>query len=67
MAATTLTSSSGSLVYTRRTAEHVHRYQWPALQLNFWILIMLVAACTILGIMATFTQVQQRLDQGVPW
>ncbi|KAJ2906127.1 putative arginase-like protein [Zalerion maritima] len=71
MAGTTLTTkSSGSLVYTRRSgtvAGTVHRYQWPAIQLNIWILVMLVAACTILGIMATFVQIQLRLDENVPW
>jgi len=49
----------------------VHRvrtkYHWPALQLNFWLLIMLVGASTILGIYASFITVQQQLQVGIPW
>jgi hypothetical protein len=49
----------------------VHRtrtkYHWPALQLNFWLLIMLIGSSTILGIYASFVTVQQQLLVGVPW
>ena len=49
----------------------VHRvrtkYHWPALQLNFWLLIMLIGASTVLGINASFITVQQQLEVGIPW
>lgn len=49
----------------------VHRvrtkYHWPAMQLNFWLLIMLIGASTILGIYASFITVQQQLEVGIPW
>src|SRR5690349_16810888 len=64
--ATTDTSASGSLVFERRVG-HVHKYQWPAMQLNFWMIIMLVAASTIIGVFATFMQIQQQLLLTVPW
>lgn len=43
------------------------RYRWPAAQLNFWLLIMLIASCTLLGINASFLTVQNQLNVGVPW
>jgi hypothetical protein len=43
------------------------RYHWPALQLNFWLLIMLIGASTILGINASFITVQNQLEVGIPW
>lgn len=49
----------------------VHRvrtkYHWPALQLNFWLLIMLIGSSTILGIYASFITVQDQLEVGIPW
>jgi len=59
------TTASGSLVFSRH--ERVHRYHWPAVQLNFWMLIMIVASCTIIGIFASFIQIQNQLLLGVPW
>jgi len=59
------TTASGSLVYERH--ERVHRYHWPADQLNFWMLIMLISSCTIIGIFANFIQIQNQLGLGVPW
>ncbi|KAK3385220.1 hypothetical protein B0H63DRAFT_449294 [Podospora didyma] len=62
------TVTSGSLVYERRIAvEKVHKYHWPAVQLNLWMLIMLIAACTIIGVFASFIQIQQTLLLPVPW
>lgn len=61
-----VTTASGSLVYERRV-ERVHRYHWPAVQLNLWMLIMLVAACTILGVFASFISIQQQLLLPIPW
>lgn len=43
------------------------KYRWPALQLNFWIFVMLIASCTILGIFANFITIQSQLDVGTPW
>lgn len=60
------TTASGSLVYERRVG-HVHKYHWPALQLNVWMLIMLIAASLIIGVFATFIQQQQQLKLAVPW
>ncbi|KAM7213370.1 hypothetical protein V8F06_011220 [Rhypophila decipiens] len=66
MASSTVTS--GSLVYERRVVEQrVHKYHWPAVQLNIWMLIMLIAACTIIGVFSTFIQIQQTLLLPIPW
>jgi hypothetical protein len=46
---------------------HHARYHWPALQLNFWILIMLVGSAMNLGSFAYFMSVQTQLDVGIPW
>ncbi|KAG0647217.1 hypothetical protein D0Z07_7198 [Hyphodiscus hymeniophilus] len=43
------------------------KYHWPAVQLNFWLLIMLIGSGTILGINADFITVQQQLQLGIPW
>ncbi|EPE02587.1 arginase-like protein [Ophiostoma piceae UAMH 11346] len=50
-----------------RTTHIVHKYRWPAVQLNFWIIIMLAASCALIGVFATFVQMQQRLELHVPW
>lgn len=59
-------TASGSLVYERRVAR-IHRYHWPAVQLNVWMIIMLVASCLIIGVFATFIGVQQQLALNIPW
>jgi hypothetical protein len=64
--ASTITTGTGSLIYERRVAR-IHKYQWPALQLNVWMLIMLIASCTIIGILANFVVVQQTLGLHSPW
>ncbi|KAF7510215.1 hypothetical protein GJ744_006911 [Endocarpon pusillum] len=43
------------------------RYQWPEVQLNLWIFIVLVAASTCLGIFAWFMTVQTQMRLGIPW
>jgi len=43
------------------------RYQWPEVQLNLWILIILAASATVLGIFAWFITVQNQLEIGTPW
>jgi len=60
------TTASGSLVYERRVA-HVHKYHWPGNQLNVWMLVMLIASSLIIGVFATFIQIQQQLLLAVPW
>ncbi|PSS06916.1 hypothetical protein M430DRAFT_54213 [Amorphotheca resinae ATCC 22711] len=43
------------------------KYHWPAVQLNFWTLIMLVGSSANLGIFASFMSVQSQLQLGIPW
>lgn len=64
--ASTVTTGTGSLVYERRVAR-VHKYHWPALQLNVWMLIMLIASSTIIGVFASFIVIQQTLGLYNPW
>ncbi|MCJ1485603.1 hypothetical protein MMC06_005778 [Schaereria dolodes] len=47
--------------------ERRRKYHWPEAQLNVWIIIMLAAAATDLGVFANFMNVQQALKLGVPW
>jgi hypothetical protein len=62
------TTGSESVVYERaRVIEHVHRYHWPGMQLNAWLLVMLAASCTIIGVFAVFIQIQNQLLLHVPW
>ncbi|KAI1763230.1 hypothetical protein GGR53DRAFT_373555 [Hypoxylon sp. FL1150] len=65
--AASIVTGSGSPVYERRTIARIHRYHWPAIQLNVWMLIMLAASCCIIGIFATFIGVQQQLGLYIPW
>lgn len=60
------TVAGSSAVYERRI-ERVHKYHWPAIQLNLWMLFMLVASSAILGIFANFIQIQGQLGLGIPW
>jgi hypothetical protein len=64
---------AGNMASTDSTMTEVvvHRvrtkYHWPALQLNFWLLIMIIGSATILGIFSYFVTVQQQLQVGIPW
>ncbi|KAI8631438.1 hypothetical protein F5Y19DRAFT_493333 [Xylariaceae sp. FL1651] len=60
------TTGPGSFVYERRLAR-VHRYHWPAIQLNVWMLVMLAASFLIIGVFGTFIGVQQQLLLDIPW
>ncbi|KAL8358900.1 hypothetical protein RB601_008207 [Gaeumannomyces tritici] len=60
------TVTSGYFVESRRI-ERVVRYHWPAVQLNVWMLIMLISACTIIGVFATFIGIQSQLLLPIPW
>ena len=42
-------------------------YYWPDQQLNGWILVMLAAGGTLIGVDALFTIQQQQLGLGIPW
>lgn len=46
---------------------YVRTYNWPPLQLNFWIFVILLASSSIIGVFATFIQVQNQLELGIPW
>ncbi|KAF7554182.1 hypothetical protein G7046_g6897 [Stylonectria norvegica] len=65
----TFTGTTGSsLTYdTHRVVSHVRTYNWPPLQLNFWIFVMLLASTTIIGVFAIFVQTQEQLLLSVPW
>lgn len=61
-------SGGSSAVYSRRrVVSHVRTYNWPPLQLNFWIFVMLVAASSIVGVFGSFVQIQDQLQLPVPW
>jgi len=60
-------ASSESSVTEEVRIVRTRRYRWPAVQLNFWLLIMLIASATIVGIFAWFMTVQQQLQLGIPW
>jgi hypothetical protein len=62
MASSDTTMSASVVVRHVRT-----KYHWPALQLNFWLLIMIIGSSTILGIFSYFVTVQQQLQVGTPW
>ncbi len=50
-----------------RVLERKRKYMWPEAQLNFWLIIMIASAATILGINAYFMTVQSRFHLGIPW
>ena len=48
--------------------QRVHtKYHWPGMQLNFWLLIMFVAASTVLGVFAHLVYIQGQYNLKVPW
>ncbi|KAI0965808.1 arginase-like protein [Xylaria arbuscula] len=59
-------SAAESFTYERRIAR-VHRYHWPAIQLNVWMLVMLAASFLIIGVFGSFISIQQQLGLYVPW
>jgi arginase len=67
MASTVTTTSGSRTTYDRRVVERVHKYHWPAVQLNLWMLVMLIASCLIIGVFASFIQIQQTLLLPIPW
>lgn len=68
MAAASATTGASSYIYHEpRRVARIHRYHWPAIQLNVWMLVMLAASCCLIGVFATLMQVQQQLDLYIPW
>ncbi|ATY66163.1 hypothetical protein CCM_00465 [Cordyceps militaris CM01] len=61
----TLTPSS--VAHDGRRIVHVRTYDWPPYQVNIWLFVMLLAASSVLGVLATFMQTQSQLDLPVPW
>ena len=49
------------------TVQRRRKYYWPQAQLNFWLLITLVAAGTNLGVFANFMTIQTQMNLGTPW
>ena len=67
MVAATSTVSGSSYMYSRRMVSHVRTYNWPPLQLNLWIVVMLLASASIMGVFGNFIVIQDRLQLPVPW
>ncbi|KAG5938321.1 hypothetical protein E4U59_003861 [Claviceps monticola] len=61
------TRSGSSVAYAPRAVSRVRTYNWPPLQLNFWILIMLLSSATVVGVFANFVQIQLQLGLPIPW
>ncbi|MCJ1402880.1 hypothetical protein MMC11_006101 [Xylographa trunciseda] len=49
------------------TVQRRRKYHWPEAQLNFWLLIIWVAAGLNLGVFANFMMIQQQMSLGIPW
>lgn len=43
------------------------KFFWPDAQLNFWTIVMLATAGTLLGVFAEFLVIQNRMLQAIPW
>ncbi|KAL9076285.1 MAG: hypothetical protein Q9161_001001 [Pseudevernia consocians] len=50
-----------------RVLERKRKYVWPEAQLNFWLIVMIAAAATIVGVFTYFMQLQSNFHLGVPW
>lgn len=50
-----------------RVLERKRKYMWPEAQLNFWLVVMIAAAATIVGVFTYFMQLQSVFHLGVPW
>ncbi|OAA45418.1 hypothetical protein NOR_03207 [Metarhizium rileyi] len=61
------TLSGSSVVYQRRSVSQIRTYNWPPLQLNFWIFVMLLSSSSIVGVFSTFVQIQTQLELPIPW
>ncbi|EEU42203.1 uncharacterized protein NECHADRAFT_19478, partial [Fusarium vanettenii 77-13-4] len=45
----------------------VRTYNWPPIQLNFWIFVILLASTSIIGVFSSFIQIQEQLLLPIPW
>ncbi|KAJ5493133.1 hypothetical protein N7539_001879 [Penicillium diatomitis] len=52
-------------VRVRRQTRRLHH--WPEIQLNIWLIVVLSASATCLGIFSWFMIVQSQMDLGTPW
>lgn len=59
-------TGTDSYIPERRVAR-IHRYHWPAIQLNIWMIVMLAASFLIIGVFGSFIDIQQQLNLYVPW
>jgi hypothetical protein len=56
-----------ALSSNRPPASHVRTYNWPPIQLNFWIFVILLASTSIIGVFSSFIQIQEQLLLPIPW
>ncbi|KAK8141339.1 hypothetical protein G3M48_000240 [Beauveria asiatica] len=61
------TLTPDSVVYDHRRVVHIRAYDWPRWSIRIWLFVMLLAASSILGVFATFLQMQSELGLPVPW
>ncbi|KAF3387048.1 Arginase [Penicillium rolfsii] len=61
---TTITTTMKA-VRVRRETRRLHH--WPEIQLNVWLIVVLSASATCLGIFSWFMIVQSQMDLGIPW
>lgn len=52
---------------SRTRIVNVETYVWPESQLILWRFIMIGTGGTLIGIFASFIEIQQQLQQGIPW
>ena len=62
-----MVSSVSESTVTEVRQVRTRRYRWPALQLNFWLLVMIVGSAVNLGVFANFITIQNQLLLGIPW
>lgn len=43
------------------------KYHWPEIQLNIWLLVVLTASASCLGMFSWFMAVQDQMLLGTPW
>ncbi|KAH7143599.1 hypothetical protein EDB81DRAFT_500390 [Dactylonectria macrodidyma] len=69
VAKSSYTAGGSSMTYDdqSRVISHVRTYNWPPLQLNFWIFVMLLCSCAIIGVFSIFIQTQNQLLLPIPW
>jgi hypothetical protein len=67
MVASSIVSSSYHRPAARVSGSRIRTYNWPPIQLNFWIFVMLLASASILGVFAIFIQTQNQLLLPIPW